>query len=71
LVRRLFGSAIVLRPSTLRHLHKLLTKREYRLVFSPKRSRCPGPKGPTQELIAAVVEMKRWNPGWGCPRITQ
>jgi hypothetical protein len=31
----------------------------------------PGPKGPTQEIIAAVVDMKRRNPSWGCPRIAQ
>ena len=33
--------------------------------------RRPGPKGPKKELIAAVVEMKRRNPNWGCPRIAQ
>ena len=27
----------------------------------------PGPKGPTQEIIAAIVDMKRRNPTWGCP----
>src|SRR5215831_15716091 len=32
---RVFRSAIVLKPSTLLHLHKLLTKRKYRLLFSP------------------------------------
>jgi len=68
---RVFRSAIVLKPSTLLHLHKLLTKRKYRLLFSPKRRRRPGPKGPTKELIDAVVEMKRRNPNWGCPRIAQ
>src|SRR5215472_8013596 len=36
---RVFRSAIVLKPSTLLHLHKLLTKRKYRLLFSPKRRR--------------------------------
>ena len=50
---------------------KSLTKRKYRLLFSPKRRRRPGPKGPTKELIDAVVEMKRRNPNWGCPRIAQ
>jgi putative transposase len=41
------------------------------MLFSAKRRRRPGPKGPTQELIDAVVEMKRRNPTWGCPRIAQ
>lgn len=68
---RLLRSAIVLKPSTLLHLHHMLTKRKYRLLFSPRRGRRPGPKGPTKELIDAVVEMKRRNPGWGCPRIAE
>ncbi len=67
---RLFRSAIVLKPSTLLHLHKLLVKRKYRGLFSTQRRR-PGPKGPAKELIAAVVELKRRNPRWGCPRIAQ
>ncbi len=68
---RLLRSAIVLRPSTLLHLHRVLIKRKYRLLFSPTRRRRPGPKGPAKELIDAVVEMKRRNPRWGCPRIAQ
>jgi transposase InsO family protein len=48
-----------------------LRKRKYRLLFSPQRGRRPGPKGPNQELIDAVVAMKRCNPSWGCPRIAQ
>ena len=31
----------------------------------------PGPKGPSQEVIVAVVDMKQRNPSWGCPRIAQ
>jgi hypothetical protein len=68
---RLLRSAIVLKPSTLLHLHHVLTKRKYHLLFSPMLGCRPGPKGPTKELIDAVVEMKRRNPGWGCPRIAQ
>ena len=68
---RLLRSAIVLKPSTLLHLHHVLTKRKYRLLFSPRRGRRPGPKGPAKELIDAVVEMKRRNPSWGCPRIAE
>ena len=68
---RVLRSAIVLKPSTLLHLHNVLTKRKYRLLFSPKRRCPPGPKGPNKELIDAVVELKRRNPQWGCPRIAQ
>jgi putative transposase len=68
---RVLRSAIVLQPSTLLHLHHVLTKRKYRMLFSAQRRRRPGPKGPHQELIDAIVEMKRRNPNWGCPRMAQ
>ena len=68
---RLLRSAIVLKPSTLLNLHSLLTKRKYRLLFSPRCGHRPGPKGSKKELIDAIVELKRRNPGWGCPRIAQ
>ena len=38
-------SAVVLKPSTLLHLHSLLRRRKYRLLFSPKRGHRSGPKG--------------------------
>ena len=68
---RVLRSAIVLKPSTLLHLHNVLSKRKYRILFSPKRRSRPGPKGPDKDLIDAVVAMKRHNPSWGCPRIAQ
>jgi len=68
---RLLRSAIVLKPATLLHLHHIRKKRKYRLLFSARRRKRPGPKGPGKELITAVVEMKRRNPAWGCPRIAQ
>ena len=68
---RVLRSAIVLKPSTLLHLHSVLRKRKYRLLFSPERRHRPGPKGPKKDLIEAVVAMKRRNPRWGCPRIAQ
>ena len=68
---RILRSAIVLKPSTLLHLHHVLAKRKYRMLFSRKRRRPPGPKGPNKELIDAVVELKRRNLNWGCPRIAQ
>ena len=46
-------------------------KRKYRLLFTPKRRGKPGPKGPSPELIAVIVEMKRRNPRFGCRRIAQ
>ena len=68
---RLIRSAIVLKPSTLLGLHRALRNRKYRLLFSSKHRRKPGPNGPNKELIDAVVQMKQRNPTWGCPRIAQ
>jgi len=69
--KRVNRSAIALKPSTLLHLHDVMKKRKYRLLFSSKLGRRPGPKGPNKELILAVVEMKTRNPNWGCPRIAE
>ena len=68
---RLLRIAVVLKPSTLLAFHAALVKRKYRRLFSPKRHGKPGPKGPSPELIAAIVEIKRRNPSWGCRRIAQ
>src|SRR3984893_912255 len=68
---RVVRSAIVLKTSTLLHFHKMLVNRKYRILFSPKRVRRPGPKGPTKELIDAVVGMKQRNRTWGYKRIAQ
>src|SRR6266852_5435542 len=42
---RLIRSAIVLKPSTLLRLHRALTNRKYRRLFSSKVPKKPGPKG--------------------------
>jgi putative transposase len=68
---RVLWSAVALKPSTLMHFHKMLTKQKYRLLFSSTLVRRSGPKGPMKELIDAVIEMKRRNPTWGCKRIAQ
>ena len=66
---RMLRCGIVLKPSTLLHFHHVLTKRKCHMLFSSQRG--GRPKGPAQELIDAVVEMKGRNPTWGCPRIAQ
>jgi transposase InsO family protein len=68
---RLIRSAIVLKPSTLLSIHHALRNRKYRALFSHNRKRKPGPNGPSKELIDAIVDTKRRNPAWGCPRIAQ
>src|SRR5450755_4273010 len=69
--KRLPKIAIGIRPSTLLRFHRALIQRKYRLLFTPAAPRRPGPKGPSKELIAAILEMKRRNPRFGCPRIAQ
>jgi hypothetical protein len=68
---RLIRSAIVFKPSTLLRLHRTLVRRKYRQLSSSNRAMKPGPKGPSQDVITAVVDMKQRNPSWGCPRIAQ
>ena len=64
-------AAVILRPSTLLKFHDMLKKRKYRLLYNAHRKGKPGPKGPSQELIEAIVELKQRNPRFGCPRIAQ
>ncbi len=68
---RLIRYAIVLKPSTLLNLHRALRRRNYSVLFSQKRLRRPGPKGPSTEVINAIVDLKQRNPSWGCPRLAQ
>ena len=63
--------AVILKPRTLLRFHEALKKRKYRRLFASGGHRRPGPKGPPQELIDAIVEFKRRNPRIGCPRIAQ
>jgi len=63
--------AVILKPSTFLRFHQVLVKRKYRLLYSPKQRCRPGPKGPSKELIRAVVEMKRRNPRFGCRKIAE
>jgi transposase InsO family protein len=63
--------AVILKPRTLCRFHAALQKRKYRLLVSSGGQRRPGPKGPSKELIDAMVEIKRRNPRFGCPRIAQ
>ena len=69
--RRIVRAAIIITPSTLLSFHNALKKRKYRLLYSPRGGRKPGPKGPAKEVIKAIVDMKQRNPRYGCPRIAQ
>jgi transposase InsO family protein len=70
--RRIPKVGVLIKPATLFKFHKALVDRKYRLLFSSRcRRRKPGPKGPSAELVAAIVELKRRNPRFGCVRIAQ
>ena len=48
-----------------------MKRRKYRLLYSARAKGKPGPKGPSKEVIIAIVSMKQRNPRYGCPRIAQ
>ena len=66
---RLMRSAIVLKPATILSFHKALVNRKYRLLFSHNNRSKPGPKGPSHELVSAIIDMKSRNPQFGYQRI--
>ncbi len=70
--RRIPKLSAIVRPAILLKFHKALVQRNYRLLFSSSsKRRKRGPKGPSAELVAAIVEMKRRNPKFGCVHIAQ
>ena len=69
--QRLAAVAIIVRPATLLKFHRALIKRKYQTLYGNRGDKRPGPKGPSKELIRAIVEIKKRNPRFGCPRIAQ
>jgi hypothetical protein len=66
--------AKLLRPGGVRAVaaESLLLKHQFRISNrSRDRRRKPGPKGPSAELIATIVELKRRNPRVGYVRSAQ
>ncbi|MDB4224732.1 hypothetical protein N9850_13250, partial [Granulosicoccus sp.] len=53
--RRIHQATVIIRPSTLLKFHQFLIQRKYRLLYTPSRRTKPGPKGPSKEIIDAVV----------------
>jgi hypothetical protein len=55
--RRMPKLSAILKPATFFKFHKALVNRKYHLLFSSSSyRRKPGPKGPSAEVIAAIVE---------------
>jgi len=71
--RRIRAVAIAFRPSTLLAFHQALVRHKYRRLFSSSRpsARKPGPRGPDERLVRAIVDLKSRNPRFGCPRIAR
>jgi len=46
-----------------------LVRKKYQRLFTSARKNSPGPKGPSDKIIAAILEIKYRNPRFGCPRI--
>jgi len=69
--RHIQRAAVIVRPLTLLKFHAQLKKCKYRLLFSSRKYSKPRPKGPSKQIIDAVIELKRRNPSFGCPRIAQ
>ena len=62
--------SVIISPNTILKLHNILKNKKYRLLFSSNKSRRkPGLKGPSKEVIDAVIEMKKRNSRMGCPKI--
>ncbi len=69
--QRIRKSVVTIKPATVMKFRRALTNRNYHQLFSSWRSGKPGPKGPSDELIRVIVEMKKRNLRFGSPRIAQ
>ena len=67
--KRISRASIAIAESTLLDFHRALVARKYSRLFTRKGNSRPGRKGPSDELIKFVVEMKEKNPAYGCPKI--
>ena len=68
---RIRKAAIVLKPATLTKYRRALLSRNYHRLFSSRKNAKPGPKGPADDLVRVIVELKQRNARFGCPRIAQ
>jgi hypothetical protein len=68
---RIRKAAVVLKPATLTKFRRALVSRSYHRLFSSRKNAKPGPKGPANDLVRVIVELKQRNAQFGCPRIAQ
>ena len=70
-IKQFAKCAFILKPSSFTRFHQALVRCNYRWLYSSGKRACPGPKGPSKEVVAAVVEMKGRNPRFGCRKIAE
>src|SRR5208337_708956 len=70
--RRITKLAAILKPAMPLRFHRALVDGKYRYLFSSTGGRRkPGPKGPTEDLVVAIVELKSRNPFFGYQRMAE
>lgn len=60
---------MILSPQTLLNFHKALISSQHQKIQGSTQKRKPGRKGLNQDIINAIIEMKRRNPRFGSPKI--
>ena len=62
---RIRKAAIALKPATFTKFRSALLSRNYHLLFSSRKNAKPGPKGPSDDLVRVIVELKQRNAHFG------
>lgn len=67
---RLVKAAVIFKPATILAIHKYFKNRKYSKLFRNKTAKNkPGRKGPSKELINAILDIKVKNPKFGYQKI--
>ncbi|MFK7827865.1 MAG: transposase [Oligoflexales bacterium] len=66
---RLRKVAIIVSPSTILRFHRALVKKKYQILFTASNPKKRGPKGFGKDIIDLIIEIKKRNLSFGCPRI--
>jgi len=62
---RIRKAAIALKPATFTKFRSALLSRNYHLLFSSRKNAKPGPKGPSDDLVRVIVELKQRSAHFG------
>ena len=68
--KRILKIGVIIKPATIIKFHQAIVKRKYHLLYSAKKRQRPGRKGPDQQLVNLLLEMKARNPNFGYSRIS-